>query len=96
VQIFAKHRRLPSIRHYIPGAFVAATIVGVSATAVLRQPAIALAVLGPYAAALLPATTLVTRKDLRLWPLVAIAFLTLHFSYGLGSIYGIWRFLLRR
>jgi succinoglycan biosynthesis protein ExoA len=96
VQILAKHRRLPALRHYIPGAFVLGAAATVAAALILRQPWVALTVLGPYGLVLVAAATWTTGRDLRLWPLVAAAMITLHFSYGCGFLAGLRQLLPKR
>ncbi|MGH9204257.1 MAG: glycosyltransferase family 2 protein, partial [Vicinamibacterales bacterium] len=92
IQILAKYGSLPALRHYIPGAFVAASVASVSAAPIVREPMVAMAVVGPYLIALAIAGVWVARHSPTLWPFVVIAMMTMHVSYGLGSLWGVWRY----
>lgn len=96
VQILAKHGRLPAWRHYVPGAFVLATLGSFAAAVILRQPYVALAVLVPYGATLFTTALWTARQELRLWPMVTAAMATLHFSYGSGFLAGLKQLLSKR
>jgi glycosyltransferase involved in cell wall biosynthesis len=95
IHLLAKHRRMPAWRHYVPGAFVAALAVAALAVA-LGRPQPAVAILGTYGAILVGASAWAARGQARLWPFVAAAMLTLHLSYGTGSIVGAGQVLSRR
>jgi GT2 family glycosyltransferase len=96
VGILAKHRSVPRLGHYIPGAFVGAVAVSVVAAIALQQPLFALAVIGPYTVVAVAVSAWASRKQPRLFHYVVAAMPTLHFSYGLGFLYGIGRFAARR
>lgn len=89
VQILAKHGRMPRWGHYIPGAFVAATAASLVLAVALRMPFLALSVLGPYAAIVVGVSAWTARHEPSAWPIVAVAMPTLHFSYGLGFLFGL-------
>ncbi len=91
VQILAKHGRMPRWGHYIPGAFVAMSALSVVLSLVFRRPLLAVAILGPYAVLALAASLWSSRQNLRLFPLVVVTMPALHFSYGLGFLYGLAR-----
>jgi glycosyltransferase involved in cell wall biosynthesis len=91
ISIFAKHRRMPALRHYIPGLFVAGVVVAAVAAAILRAPLLVGAVLGPYLLAVILASAWAARRRPALWPVVALAIATMHIAYGLGSLAGVWR-----
>lgn len=96
LQILAKHRRMPAWRHYIPATFVLATLAAAVTAAVTRQPLYLLLVLGPYAAALLVASLRASRREFGVWPCVVAAMIVLHFSYGVGSLFGLAQAIGRR
>lgn len=96
VLILAKHGRMPAWRHYVPGGLVSAFVAAVVAAVAFRRPLVALVVVVPYAVALLAGSVLAAKRRLRLLPLVVMAVLTLHFSYGVGFLTGIWRAVRRR
>lgn len=96
VLILAKYGHMPAWRHYVPGAFVATVAAAVIAAVVLRRPLIAWAVLVPYVFAVLAGSVLAAKRRLGLLPLVVLAMPTLHFSYGIGFLVGLWRAVARR
>jgi glycosyltransferase involved in cell wall biosynthesis len=93
VQLFRKYGSLPALRHYIPGAFVVAVLGSLVAAVAAREPLVALIVLGPYAGALVACTTWIARRHLASWAWVFVALVTLHFSYGLGFLAGVGKYL---
>jgi succinoglycan biosynthesis protein ExoA len=96
VLILTKHGRMPAWRHYVPGAFVATLAGAVATAAALRSPLVAAVVAVPYAAAVLIGSVLAVKRRVHLFPLTVMAMLTLHFSYGVGFLVGLWRALRRR
>lgn len=82
-----------SLRHYVPLFFVTALAVGMAASAFGPAGWAPLALVAvPYLACnAFFSVRLGLRRGLRLAPLVAVTFLTLHLSYGLGSVAGLLR-----
>ena len=86
-----------SIRHFVPFAFVLSLLVsgGLALFTVIGN--ILLGVVGGsyILGALLASSRIGVRKGLRFIPILPLVFFTLHFSYGLGSLWGfltVWRF----
>jgi len=98
ILVMRKHGQPASLRHIVPGLF-AITLLLLAVAAPFALPArIGLAVLGGlYLGAVVPASLLTARRAG--WSLLAIlpiVFGCFHFGYGLGSLFGIWDFLIRR
>jgi len=99
VRVIQKHKLPASIRHLIPGLFVASLIVlalvGVFITAAAY---LLLALLVLYFSALVAASLAIAVKQSaysKIWvmPLVLAMF---HIGYGWGFVRGVWDFLIRR
>jgi glycosyltransferase involved in cell wall biosynthesis len=91
VRVMQKRRGIPSWRHLVPGAFVLGLCGSVLLALVTRQPLWALGVAGPYAVANGVASLWTARRDPRALPFLPLAFATLHLAYGLGFLWGLWR-----
>ncbi|MBC7225266.1 MAG: hypothetical protein H5T59_13510 [Anaerolineae bacterium] len=91
VRVMQKRRGIPSWRHLVPPAFVLGLFGSGLLALATRQPRWALAVAGPYAVANLGASLWTARRDVRALPLLPLAFATLHLAYGLGFLWGLWR-----
>ena len=92
-----KFARLPfSIRHLVPFGFVLSLILSIVLAAVWPVFLLVFAgVLGLYLTFnLVISFSIAVKNGLRYLPAVVAAFLTLHFSYGLGSLCGLWKLLL--
>jgi glycosyltransferase involved in cell wall biosynthesis len=94
VRVMQKHPRQMQIRHFVPPAFVAAMLISL-----LLIPLSSVgtwlfgAVAGSYLIANLGASLLTIRKDnRRLFPMLSAAFATIHLSWGLGVLVGLFRF----
>jgi len=91
VRVMQKRGGVASPRHLVPAGFV----LGLGATLVpaslARLPLLALAVAAPYAVANLLASLWAARCTWRTLPLLPVAFATMHLSYGLGFLWGLWR-----
>jgi len=86
-----------SLRHFVPLAFVLSLLVSGGLAFFTDIGKILLGIIGGsyLLGALLASTKIGLRKGLRFVPILPLAFFTLHFSYGLGSLWGIltvWRF----
>jgi succinoglycan biosynthesis protein ExoA len=107
VAVIRKHRLPASVRHLVPGAFVAAHVVlalGCIVTLLAQKVAWAyalgllwLALTTVYALAALAASVVVAQRAGRelLLPL-PVVFAAYHFAYGFGFLAGLWRFGLQR
>jgi len=80
-----------SLRHYVPLMFVLSFLVG--AILVLVNPVgyilLGIVLLSYLAADAFFSITLGARRDWKLIPILLAVFLTLHFSYGIGSLWGV-------
>ncbi|MGC8838814.1 MAG: glycosyltransferase family 2 protein [Anaerolineae bacterium] len=91
VRVMQKRRGIPSWRHLVPGAFVAGLLGSGLLALVTRQPLWALSVAGPYVVANGVASLWAARRDPRALAFLPLAFATLHLAYGLGFLWGLWR-----
>ena len=93
VRVLQKHPRQMKMRQFVPAAFVAALAAALVAVPFAGWvPAACVA--GLYAAANIAASLLTARREsAALVPLLALAFATLHVSYGLGFLAGLARFV---
>jgi glycosyltransferase involved in cell wall biosynthesis len=91
VPVIQRRGSVPSWRHLVPGAFVLTLLCSFLLALVLRQPFLALVVLGPYALANLGASLWAARRVWKYLPFLPLAFGTLHLAYGTGFLWGLWR-----
>lgn len=91
IRVIQKRNGVPSWRHLVPGAFVLGVLGSFLLAIFARRPLCALGVTGPYALANGVASLWMARKDWRTLPLLPLAFLTLHLAYGIGFLWGLWR-----
>lgn len=91
VRLIQKRGAVPSWRHLVPGAFVMGLLGSGGLALATQEPLWALSVAGPYLAVNLVASLWTARKDWRTLLILPIAFLTLHLSYGVGFLWGLWR-----
>ena len=86
-----------SLRHFVPVAFVLSLLLsgGLAFFTMIGKILLGLIGGGYLFGALIASTKIGLRKGLRFIPILPLAFFTLHFSYGLGSMWGlltVWRF----
>lgn len=91
VRVIQKRGAVPSWRHLIPGGFVLGLVFSLLLALLTGRKRLALSVAGPYAAANLAASAWAAREKPRLLPWLPPAFATLHLAYGLGFLWGLWR-----
>ena len=91
VRVIQKRRGIPSWRHLVPAVFVLGLVGSLFLALVTRQPLWALGVAGPYVGANVAASLWTARHDPRALPFLPLAFVTLHLAYGLGFLWGLWR-----
>lgn len=90
VRVIQKRKAVPSWRHLVPATFVCA-LFGSGLWALLSSQWFwALSVIGPYGVANLIASFGAARRDWTTLPLLPLAFFTLHLSYGIGFLWGLW------
>ena len=96
VRVIQKHRLPASIRHIVPGFFVAGL-----ATCLIAAPFLALArwasgaAIACYGACLVVACLLTAGKsEWRLLPMLPVVFAAYHFGYGIGFLHGLLDFVL--
>lgn len=94
VRVLQKHPRMMQPRQFVPGAFVGAVICSPMSALFLQPTWLAGAgILGLYTAAnLCAALVLSCQRGLKYLPLLPLVFMLLHFSYGLGFLWGLIRF----
>ena len=91
IRVMQKRRAVAAGRHLVPGAFVAVVAAAAASTAATRRWRWFLGAVAPYAAAnAVVSTSLALRHHARARDL-ALAFATLHFAYGSGTVAGLWR-----
>jgi len=86
-----------SLRHFVPFGFVLSLLVGGGLALFTETGKVLLGIVGGsyLLGSLIASTKIGLRKGLRFLPILPLAFFTLHFSYGLGSLWGlltVWRF----
>jgi len=94
VRVLQKHTRMMQPRQFVPGAFVCALLLS-PMSAFFLQPAwlACTALLGVYAAANFSAAlVLAFRRGGHYFFLLPLIFVLLHFSYGLGFLWGLVKF----
>ena len=91
VRLIQKRGTVPSLRHLAPGGFVLALSLSIILAIITSQPFWCLAVIGPYWLANMAASFWAARKDWATLPLLPVTFGILHGSYGVGFLYGFWR-----
>jgi hypothetical protein len=94
VRVLQKHALQMRVRQFVPPVFVIALLLALGAAPFTPLGRYALAlVTGLYLVANLGASVWTARmKGLRLFPLLPLAFATLHLSYGLGFLSGLVKF----
>jgi succinoglycan biosynthesis protein ExoA len=98
VRVIQKHRTPAALRHVVPGSFAASLILLALAAPVLSPARLGLvAQVGAYLLALGSASVATAaRVGWRLLPGLPSVFVCYHLGYGLGFLFGIWDFLVRR
>jgi len=94
VRVLQKHPRQLRKSHFVPGAFVAALILGIIGAPLwgVARLLLGLVLLLWGAGALAASLAAARRWGWRVVPLMPIAFLVVHVSYGLGFLAGLIRF----
>ena len=91
VRLIQKRGAVPSWRHLVPATFVVALLGSLFLALITRQPILRLGVAGPYVLANLLASLWTARRDWRTLPVLPFAFAIIHLAYGLGFLWGLWR-----
>ena len=86
-----KRGQLFSIRHIIPSIFIVTLIITLIIGFFLQLPLVAFFVVFLYLVFNLSAS-IYSASSIRVFPLISLAFWTLHLGYGLGFIWGLIRF----
>jgi glycosyltransferase involved in cell wall biosynthesis len=94
VRVMQKHTRMMQPRQFVPLAFICALLLSAMCALFFRPASLAGAgLLGLYVAANLCASLfLALKRGLQYLPLLPLGFSLLHFSYGLGSLWGLIKF----
>jgi glycosyltransferase involved in cell wall biosynthesis len=98
VRVIQKHKLPASVRHLVPGCFVAAVLV-LGLAAPFAEPALWawVGLVGLYTVCMLGASALTAwESGLDLFPALPAVFWCYHFGYGYGFLRGVWDFLLTR
>lgn len=90
VRVIQKRRAVPAWRHLVPGMFVISVISGLVMFLVSWRKFWLLPTF-VYGIANGVVSIYTTRHERHLLPFVPAVFTTLHFAYGLGFLYGLWR-----
>jgi len=91
VRLIQKRGAVPSLRHLVPAGFVLAFAFSIILAIITSQPLWSLSIIGPYWLANMTASFWAARKDWATLPLLPVTFVILHASYGLGFLWGFWR-----
>ena len=91
VRVIQKRGAVPSIRHLVPGGFVLAVAASIFLALVLNNPMWMIPVLGSYVLVNVLVSLWTAHGNLMIMCILPIAFLCVHVSYGLGFLWGIWK-----
>lgn len=91
VRVMQKRRGIASWRHVVPGAFVVGLVVSMLLSLITRQPLWTISAVALYAAVNLLSSLWISRRDVRVLPILPVAYATLHLSYGCGFLLGLWQ-----
>ncbi len=98
VRVIQKHRLPASVRHLVPGAFVAGLAFGAGLAPwwFPARVALALMVSSYLGAVAIASVGLAARKGWDLSPMLPVAFMCFHFGYGVGFLHGLLDFVVLR
>lgn len=91
VRVIQKRRQVASWRHMVPASFVAALAFTIILSLISGHKFWGFLVAGPYLAANILASIWTARRDWETIRLLPLAFFILHFAYGSGFLWGLWR-----
>jgi len=91
VRVMQKRRGIGSWRHLVPGAFVVGLVVSMLLSLITRQPLWTISAIALYAAVNLLSSLWIGRRDVRVLPILPVAYATIHLSYGFGFLLGLWQ-----
>ncbi|MDD3580670.1 MAG: glycosyltransferase family 2 protein [Desulfobacca sp.] len=91
VRVIQKRRAVASWRHLIPAGFVFGLFITISLALLTGNYLWSVAVAGPYLVANLLASVWTAWGNWQSLPLLPLAFVILHISYGCGFLAGLWR-----
>ena len=92
VRVFQKRGKIISYRHIVPSIFVLGLLVSVILSIVMRTTLYFFIVFIPYLITNLFFSILANYKDISTLFLLPFCYFTIHFSYGLGFLFGLWKF----
>ncbi|HEY3281578.1 MAG TPA: glycosyltransferase family 2 protein [Armatimonadota bacterium] len=98
IRVMQKHGKPASPRHLVPCVFVS-MVLTLAATAPLQHLSriLLLGAMGVYGLALATAAAMTAAEsEWSLLPILPLVVACYHVSYGLGSLFGVWDFLIRR
>lgn len=91
VRVIQKRGGVAAWRHLVPALFVLSLLGSLISGALTRRPWLTLSVAGPYGLVNLGVSMWICRNEPLALPFTPLAFLALHFAYGLGFLAGLWR-----
>jgi glycosyltransferase involved in cell wall biosynthesis len=89
VAVIKKRRTVSSWRQLVPAIFVVALFTSLLAGLIAGWPWFSASVIAPYGIAALAAAAVAARREPVLFPVLPLAFATMHFAYGLGFLAGV-------
>ena len=103
MRVMQKRKVVASYRHMVPSLFIFGIAASLLFAFFTYNYIFVLVLVGPYILINLLVSLWKTRKDWKVFVFLPIAFLTIHISYGIGFIWGLWywkrygfRFWIRR
>jgi glycosyltransferase involved in cell wall biosynthesis len=78
-------------RQVVPPLFVLAFTISLIASIFMKKASLVLTVIIPYAVANILVSLWYTKKKPYLMPILSIVFFIMHYAWGLGFIYGLWK-----
>jgi len=90
VRVIQKRRQVASWRHLVPAAFVSGLVFTSLLSLITGNKLWGFMVAGPYLLTNVLASLWTARRDWLTLPLLPLVFGSLHCSYGLGFLFGLW------
>lgn len=91
IRVMQKRRSVARVSHVVPAIFVLALAAGALLTILFRRPIFLASVVGTYGIANGAAMLGAVRDEPSVLPVLPAAYGTMHIAYGLGTLYGLWR-----
>ena len=91
VRVIQKRGAIPSLRHIVPLLFVLGILGSLLISIVTRKHLFSLTIIGSYIIINICMSIWESRKNCKTIVLLPISFFIIHFSYGIGFLFGLWR-----